>query len=130
MPLPVLLLLVVGGIAGIAVLLHILGLSAPRRFISEADAKQAWLREFPLTKIRQVTLAQNASAAIIETSDGVGVVWPMGADSTARMVSGSQIRTTKSGLDVRLGDFTAPALRLDLPQDEAAKWHATLKDMT
>lgn len=38
MPLEVLLILVVGGIAGIALLLHVTGRSATRRLKDEADA--------------------------------------------------------------------------------------------
>jgi nitrate reductase gamma subunit len=44
MPLEILLMLVVGGITGIALLTHGLGLSKRRAFHDEAEARAAWLR--------------------------------------------------------------------------------------
>ena len=122
MPLQILLPMVVIGIAGIAVLLHMLGLSELARFDDEAAARQAWLREYPDTPPTRVILSHDRHAALIETDFGAGVVWPMGMDTTARTLRGAEIRRTKDGLLVDLPDFTAPRIRLRLNDEEADLW--------
>ena len=122
MPLPLLLALVIGGIAGIAVILHLLGLSKPLRFADDAVASRAWLSEFPDAPPTRVVLSHDHHAALIETAQGDGVVWPMGADSTARYLTGARIERTKDGLMIHLPDYTAPRIRLRLDADEADLW--------
>ena len=63
MPLELLLVLVIGGIAGIAVLLHVLGFSRSLTFEDEAAARAAWLRAFPDDTVTGVTLSESQSAA-------------------------------------------------------------------
>lgn len=129
MPLGILLLLVIGGIAGITLALHLLGLSEAARFDGEAEAARAWEREFPEDPARAVTLSQDQHAALIEAqSGGHGIVWPMGADSTARYLTGASIKSVRGGLRIRLPDFTAPTVRLKLNLDEAAAWPARMED--
>jgi len=127
MPLHILLILVIGGIAAIAVLLHLLGLSARKTFADADAARTAWLDEFPDVPATRVTLCKNHHAALIDTAKGPGVVWPMGADSTARFLTGAQINRSDQGLDIRLPDFTAPRIRLSLDPDEAESWHSQLE---
>ena len=57
MPLHILGILVIGGIAGIAVLLHLLGLSRPRRFEDEAAARSAAVSRTTLSKSIEVVPA-------------------------------------------------------------------------
>lgn len=122
MPLQILLPLVVIGIAGIGVLLHLLGRSEVARFDDEAAARLAWLREYSDAPPSRVILSHDHHAALIETDHGPGVVWPMGMDTTARYLHGAQIRRTKDGLRVDLPDFAAPCIRLRLDDDEADLW--------
>jgi hypothetical protein len=122
MPLSILLPMVVIGIAGIAVLLHLLGLSRPLRFADAAAARAAWAREFPELPAERVILCHNHAAALIETAQGDGVVWPMGADSTGRLLNGARIEPTAHGVRLHLPDFTAPYVHLHLDPDEAALW--------
>ncbi|QFT94131.1 hypothetical protein FIU86_14870 [Roseovarius sp. THAF9] len=122
MPLSILLPMVVLGIAGIAVLLHLLGLSKPATFEDEAAARRAWLREFPEDTPTRVILSHNRHAALIETANGPGVVWPMGADTTARHLDGARITQTDTGLRIDLPDYTAPRITLTLDPDEASLW--------
>lgn len=128
MPLPFLIVLVVGGIAGIAVLLHVAGLSRPRRFESESDARAAWSREYSEAEIRQVILAQDRSAALIVTNLGPGVVWAMGADSTARLCPGAHIAQSRGRAVLHLPDYTAPRITLALDPDEIPRWQAALQE--
>ena len=128
MPLPVLIALVVGGIAGIAALTWAFGLSAPRRFRSEAEAREAWLREFPRSAVRSVTLCRSGGAALIDSAGGAGIVWPMGVDSTARFLAGARVTRTATGLRMDLPDYTAPVVRLTLNDEEAGAWAAAMGD--
>ncbi|WP_417207785.1 hypothetical protein [Antarctobacter sp.] len=122
MPLTVLIGLVVVGIAAIALLIHTTGLSHPRRFTTEEAARAAWTREFPLSDVKGVTLCRSGRAALIDTDAGVGVVWPMGADSTARRLTDARITPHDGGLILHLSDYAAPTVRLHLDPDETALW--------
>lgn len=127
MPLHILGIMVIGGIAGIAVLLHLLGLSRPKRFEDKAAARAAWAEEFPEVPVNRAVLCRNRAAALIETPQGPGVVWPMGADSTARFLTGARITRTRDGILIRLPDYTAPRIRLSLDPDEATAWLTALE---
>jgi len=130
MPLSILGPMVVGGIAFIAVLLHLMGLSRRAQFGDTDDVRAAWLAEFPEDRAIAVTLSHDHHAALVETaSKRHGIVFPMGADSTARYLNGANARVIKGGLRVDLSDFTAPRIRLKLDPDEAARWPQMMKDM-
>ncbi|WP_425071623.1 hypothetical protein [Sagittula sp. S175] len=122
MPLHWLILLVVGGIAAIVALVHRSGLSTPKRFDTEDEARAAWAREFPELPAGTVTLTRKRAAALVMTPEGPGLVWPMGSDSTARLLRGARAKPTATGLDLTLPDPTAPGLRLVLTQDETTAW--------
>lgn len=128
MPLHILLLLVVGGIAGIAVLSHFLGLSSALTFPTKDAARDAWLRNRPEDQVLSVRLSDDHKAALIETELGIGLVWSVGADSTARLVHDLKIEETPDGLRLVLGEYTAPSLTLCLKAEERAIWLQKLKD--
>ncbi len=128
MPLELLLALVVGGIAGIVAVLHLLGLSHRKRLDSDAAARAAWLREFPEALPHHVTLCRDGHAALIATDRGEGIVWSMGADTTARWLTGASLTRTNQGLTVRLTDYTAPRIDLRLSEDETEAWAKELKE--
>lgn len=127
MPLSLLLPMVILGIAGIALLLHLLGLSRPALIASEAAARAAWLREFPEDTPTRVTLSHDNHAALIDTVQGHGIVWPMGADTTARYLTGAEVTRTPTGLNIDLPDYTAPRIRLRLDESELERWPALLE---
>jgi hypothetical protein len=121
-----LLVLVVGGIGAIALALHLLGLSERKVFVDAHEAGAVWDSEFPDAPVRHGTLSDDRHAALIDTKGGQrGVVWPMGADATARYLSGAKITKTKNGLNIRLPDFTAPRISLRLGEGEVGKWAET-----
>lgn len=126
MPLSILLPMVGLGIGAIALLLHALGLSRPLRFDDAAAARAAWARAFPDSPAQRTTLSHDRTAALIETADGPGVVWPMGADSAARFVAGARATRRPDGMILHLPDFTAPQIRLHLTPDEADTWRTRL----
>jgi hypothetical protein len=122
MPLNVLLPIVVFGIVGIAVLLHYMGWSKPATLADEAAAETAWLEEFPDDPPKRVVLSHDHHAALIDTEKGHGVVWPMGADTTARYLTDAKLSRTHTGLRIDLPDYTAPRIHLTLDADEANQW--------
>lgn len=126
MPLTILLPMVVLGIAGITLLLHLLGMSRPKLLRDGAEARAAWLDEFPKDAPLRVVVSHDHRAALIETALGKGVVWPMGADTTARYLDGAEVVRTHKGVRIDLPDYTAPRINLTLDAEEVALWPSLL----
>ena len=123
MPLEILLALVVGGIAAIAALTHLFGLSRRARFADADAARAGWLRAFPDDRVTRVTLLSDGHAALVTADEGTGIVWTMGADTVARRLSGARPRRRADRLILRFPDWDAPRLALRVTEDEA---HAIL----
>ncbi len=129
MPLELLLILVVGGISAIALLLHQSGRSQPK-VMTEPEAREAWFRQFPENPVVDLTLAKDGHAALIQTADDnapLGLVWSFGADTVARFLEDAKLSPCKKGLHLRLADFSAPAVRLQLDQPEATHWQGMIE---
>ncbi|WP_299689048.1 hypothetical protein [uncultured Tateyamaria sp.] len=122
MPLHILLILVIGGIAGIALALHLLGLTkAPP--LTQASARSAWLRAFPDDRVDRTDVTSDGRAARVETDNGRGVVWQMGADTCARRLHGIEEAHVRRGrVTLYLKDYAAPRVTVTLTQDEQAEW--------
>lgn len=121
MPLELLVALVLGGIAAIALLLHLSGRSEPLRFDEDA-ARAHWLRHFPGDRITALRIARSQRAVLVETPRGPGLMWAFGADSVARRLEAPRIETVSGGLRVRFADWSAPAVRLALSPEEIEDW--------
>lgn len=118
MPLAVLLPVVVLGIAGIGLILHLTGQS--RRFeVSDVrTARMQWLRHWPAARIRALDLG--GGAALVVDQDGPGLLRPFGADTVApRLVA---LEETPGGLRARFGDLAAPPVTLRLDPETRARW--------
>jgi hypothetical protein len=118
MPLTVLLLLVVLGIAGIGVLLHLGGASRRFDISDEPVARREWARHRPHDAVVAVHLA--AGAALIETEQGLGLLRPFGADTVAHGVA--EMRAVSGALRIGFADFAAPPVRLALDDAARARW--------
>ncbi len=129
MPLDFLLILVTAGIAGIALLLHLLGHSAQPP-LAEADAQAAWAEHDPDSPVRQLHLSADGMAALIETDRGVALVWRMGSDSIVHGLDTARAVRTARGLHIKLGNFAAPSVRVVLSADQAAVWQAKISHGT
>lgn len=125
MPITILLVLVVGGITGIAVLLHLMGKSSPRLMDPE-DARAAWHRHVPDDVIHQVILAENGQAALILTDQGPGLVWSFGIDTVARHLLDFDLIEDGNRLRVVFHDFTAPQAILHLTDTERQRWQSLM----
>ncbi|MEO3417017.1 hypothetical protein AAFO92_20375 [Roseovarius sp. CAU 1744] len=130
MPLTILLPMVIVGIAGIVLLLHVFGLSRAARLENEASARAAWLREFPDEVPERVIICRSGSAALVQLTAGFGVVWPMGADTTARHLTGARVSRTGGGVAIDLPDYTAPRIHLALDPQETADWSRLIEGST
>ncbi|WP_164659410.1 hypothetical protein [Tropicibacter sp. Alg240-R139] len=126
MPLEILLILVVLGIASIAVMLHLSGRSKRARLTAES-AGAAWERHFPDDQVTGVIAAQDGHAALVTTSAGVGLVWAFGADTVARHLVEVDLDDTTRGLRFRFSDFTAPSVRVALAPEERQLWRNTIQ---
>lgn len=122
MPLHILLILVIGGIAGIALALHLLGMSNVDP-LTEGKARHAWARAYPDSKLISVSITADGGAARITSDAGRGIVWQMGADTCARLL-GAQTEAHVRGSKVilKLGDYTAPRISLRLTEQEQVVW--------
>ena len=125
MPLYILLTLVIGGIAGIALLLHLMGKSAPLVMSSE-DARAAWHRHFPDDEIKDALITGDGHAALIRTSQGPGLVWSFGADTVARHLRDFDVIEAPDHLRVIFHDFTAPKVTLHLDENERQHWQSLM----
>lgn len=117
-PLHILLILVGGGIAGIALLLHLTGHS--RRFaLSDVGVARAeWARHWPEDDISHIYLARDA--ALVDTNRGPGLLRPFGADTVAHRLA--KLTKTPKGLRAGFADFAAPDVVLALPTETRALW--------
>lgn len=126
MPLEILLVLVVGGIAGITALLHLSGRSR-LRLLDVDSARIEWLRHFPGDDVLTVTVSQNGHAAIIRTETGRGLVWAFGADTVARHLLDFDWIDSPDGIEVQFHDFGTPGVTLHLEETERRHWRHLLE---
>lgn len=125
MPLHILGPLVVIGIGGVVLLLHLLGLTAPYRLRDKDTARQAWLREFSEDAPEDILLAANGKAALLRLSGGeLGLVIPMGADPSAHSLTGASWHDTPKGLRIDTPDYGAPHFNIELTEAERSQWRA------
>ncbi|MEX0366591.1 MAG: hypothetical protein AB3N22_11010 [Ruegeria sp.] len=121
MSLEILLILVVGGIAGIALLLHLTGQSA-RRLLTPEAARADWLRHFPDDAVIDVTVARDGHAALLRTETGPGLLWAFGADTVGRHLLDFDLIDHPEGFRIIFHDFTAPQVTLHLTEEERPHW--------
>ncbi|MDJ0627920.1 MAG: hypothetical protein QNJ44_06640 [Rhodobacter sp.] len=126
MPLPILLGLVVGGIAGLVLLIHLLGYSKPLTLRSESAARRHWARHFPDDAVTDVTICASGSTALVETDHGPGLLWSFGTDTVARRLHSAEARITDTGVTIRLPDFSAPRVDVRMGENEAQYWVARI----
>ena len=131
MPLHILLILVIGGIAGIALALHILGLSQTLH-LDMVNARQQWLRHFPddsfdTSEAIDCLVTIRGDRALVRSDQSYGLVWTMGADASARRLVGAQWAKTSNGVAVRFPDPAAPRIEIRLAEAETHLWHSYLE---
>ncbi len=121
MPLEILLVLVVGGIAAIALLLHLSGRSQ-RRVLTRETALADWPRHFPDDVVIDVTVSHDAYAALVRTETGPGLLWSFGADTVARHLLDFDWIEQPGGFELQFHDFTTPRVVIRLDEIERQHW--------
>ncbi len=121
MPLEILLVLVIGGLAGIALLLHLTGRSQ-RRVLTPDNARAEWRRHFPEDMVIDVTVAHDCHSALIRTETGAGLLWSFGADTVGRHLLDFDWLEHPQGLAVHFHDFGAPSVVVRLDETERRHW--------
>ena len=134
MPLHILLILVIGGIAGIALALHVLGLSR-RRVLESGTLVRDWHRHFPGDSFDgpqngDTLVTRNGDRAILHPDQGPGLLWVMGADTAARRLAGASWHKTRNGDMCRFDDPGAPRVKITLKDPaERHQWVSYLENM-
>jgi len=132
MPLPILGALVVLGIGGLVLLVHLLGGSKKLRYEDETAAAAALMADYPYVRIRQTVLADDQRAALFNLADGVGFAAPFGKGRLTRVLGPDDVSGVEDGPDgltIHLTDYTAPRLTVKLTNAETrAAWKARLLD--
>lgn len=118
MPLPILLTMVVGGIAGIAFLLHSLGHSRRFDLANAGVARAEWARHWPDDEVSHVYMSNDA--ALVETDRGPGLLRAFGADTVAHRIT--IMDQSSRGLRIGFGAFDAPDAILRLSAENATLW--------
>ena len=131
MPLHILLILVAGGIAGIALVLHLLGLTNPR-VLDLTDLRTEWLRHYPDDTFNaetsiDVMLNISGTHGLLRSDQGYGLIWTMGADTVGRRLDTATWRETPSGITFTFDDPATPRVVVQLEDSERVLWLAYLR---
>lgn len=121
MPLEILLVLVVVGIAGITVLLHLTG-NSQLRVLTPDTARSEWLRHAPDDLIIDITVAHDGHSALIRTESGNGLLWSFGADTVARHLLDFDWIDHPEGFEIQFHDFSTPGVMVHLDDTERPHW--------
>ncbi len=123
MSLELTLIIVVFGIAGVVLLVHLTGGSAKVRLNERAIVLDKWHGEFPYISAKNALLDPDYNAALIDLMDGrTGILWAFGNDVVGRVLESGKLGIRKNKLIIDLPDFTAPHLviRIDDPATRLA----------
>ena len=125
-PLPILLTIIVVGIAGALLFTHLLGWSQPAR-IADAQAALARFRlDHPEAVCSHSWVAADGSAALLQLDDKIGLVFVIGDRMAVRKLgSGSlaSVRTDPTHAHLKLRDPGFPRASLPMPaSDERQAW--------
>ncbi len=116
-------LLLIGAIAG---LVHWLGRSAKARLESEEAARALFQAEFPDARIAEIALTDHGALLALADTPAIGLIVALGAHWLVRKIDVPSVRAATiagSKIVLRLRDFTAPRLTLDLgTAPQAARW--------
>lgn len=119
MPLQVLLPLVVIGIAAIVLLIRAMRPTPQLTFASPAQAKDIWNHRNHDCEATGARLNNAQTHALIQTRQGVGLLWAFGADPVTRHFRPPvACRQTSKGLRLVTHDFTAPLIDIPLTDEK------------
>ena len=125
MSLPLLVAIVVVGIAAVVIAVHMTGGSRVARLDDEAAARERFGDDHPDLEVRRVFLTADGRAAILDLADGrAGIVHALGGKFLTRLVGAADVagapRASGGRLALRLRDFTWPGGVFVFAQDQDA----------
>ena len=113
-PLPVLLVLVVGGVSLVVVITHLMGWSAQARLTREQVRSQLAL-DLPDAVVTGIDLAADHHAALVSLEQGAAVVFVLGDRLVSRRLPDHpHIKATDTGLRLLLPDPACPKVDVAL----------------
>ena len=121
MPLEILGALVVFGISGVVLLVHLLRMSPRKVFADEADARAAFSADYPEAAVEHLAMSDDGRAAVLATNRGPAAVTVVGDGTLTRLFAGGDIRRIEERtgrLRIVLDDFGAPNLTLAFAEPE------------
>ena len=129
MPLHITLIIVVFGISGTVLLVHLIGWTRSRHIQGLSDARAIWDDFFPEEAIISVLESDDECAALLTLESGAhGLIWSLGDEPVVRLLHDPKpAMETSTGLRIRLAEFSAPYVDVHLanPADRA-RWTAIL----
>ncbi|MBV7408340.1 hypothetical protein [Maritimibacter sp. DP1N21-5] len=128
MPLGLLAVIVVVGLAAIFAVLYFAGLTRAME-LTEATARHEFIADNPPLTPESITLAASRQAALIE-AQGLHLLWVMGADVATHRLLGAIPVETPAGLSVHIADYAAPRVSLVLTPDETRDWKTRIQEAT
>lgn len=132
-PMHIMLPIVVLGITAVVFLVHMTGGTVTRHINDLADAQAIWAGDHPDDVLDEARVDDLGHAALVRLNDGRrGVIWAFGDDAVVRHLDGPpEVVDQPDGLLLHLHDFTAPAIRVVLAnENERAAWRTVLQAKT
>ena len=130
MPLPLLGALVVFGIGGLVLLIHLFGWTRQPAFADKDEAAQALLTDYPHAVIQNAGLADERRSALFVLPNAIGYAAPFGDGRLTRVIEVSDLKSVDAagdGLTLRLTDYTAPRLSVAMRDPTAREtWRRRL----
>ena len=115
-------------IAAIVGLVHWLGRGTQKAQLASHEAAEALFRtEFPAARIAETALTGNGALLALEGGNAIGLITALGVHWLVRMVEPQNFGSARvaggSKIALRLKDFTAPRVTLDLgTAQQAGVW--------
>ena len=126
MPLWLLAVIVVVGLAAIFAVLYFAGLTRVLE-LTEATARHEFIADNPNLTPERITLAASRQAALVE-ADGLHLLWVMGADVATHRLQGAIPVDTETGLSVHIPNYAAPRVALVLTPEETRDWKRRIQE--
>jgi hypothetical protein len=126
-PLPILLGLIVGGIGGTLVALHLIGWSTPARIDSADTARHRFALDYPDVPVLDVQIAADgASALLLLEDDHLALITVLGDRFVVRKLGRGSVRGLRidpDHIELQLDDPGFPRATIQLPEsDDRTPW--------
>lgn len=132
MPLPVLVAIVVGGIAVVVLVVHLTGGSRVAEIASDDVALERFLVDYPEVAATRCIISSDRRDAVLELADGhVGLVHAVGSNYLTRFVNRGEMAAVPSEkeegvVDLNTGDITWPRAHMHFTDNDTARMVADM----